>query len=104
MQERNNTITITTADFHRTLRELRDEVRGRIGAEGLPRVYFIDGKDEYGMLLQENTRGFNVSGTLNGAISYQLNTTIFSGGCEIGNVILKIAAAPAGVTAQDFFS
>ena len=103
MIEQNNIILISASDLHRTLRDLSNEVRGRADVQGRPRVYFNDGADAYGMLLQENNLGFSVSGTLNNATSYQLNTTIFNRDEEIGSVVLKIAAAPAGATVEQFF-
>jgi len=104
MIESNNTLELNKiSDLHKTLTELNRDVRSRQGMNGLSRIHFQDGTDSYWMLLQENNLGFNVSGTLNGAISYQLNKTIFGRNAEIGEVVLKIAAATPGTTVEQFF-
>ena len=103
--ENNNVFELTTADLHRTLHSLNNAITGRPNRRGLARVYFKDGPDIYRLLLQPNNLGFNVSATLNGAVSYQLNRTIFGGDASIGNVLMEVAAAPAaGTTAEEFFS
>ena len=101
MTEANNVLEIGLPDLHRSLKDLASEVRRRSGVQGLPRVYFQDAAERYSMLLQANNLGFNVSGALNGATSYQLNRTIFGRYEEIGNIVLKIAAAPARIARPD---
>lgn len=99
-----NEMELNLVELHNTLRDIAKSIKSQSGFTGLPRVIFKDGTDTYRLLLQENNLGFNVSGTLNGATSYQLNTTIFEKSSEIGRVLLKMAAAPDGITVAEFFS
>lgn len=103
LPELNNEWELTVGDLHHTLQSISYEIKKQRGCTGRPRVVFKDGTDTYRMLLQENNVGFNVSGTLNGAVAYQINTTIFGKESEIGDVILQIAGAPKTATAERFF-
>lgn len=97
-------LELSLPDLHKSLRQLKRRSRIELGESASPRLRFVDGPDTYRMLLQESNLGFNVSGTLNGAIAYQLNTTIFSKSAKVGDVVLRIASAPTGVTVEEFFT
>ncbi len=101
--EQNNTLALTRADLHRTLRELFDEIALRPGRAGLPRLTYRDEFDQFRMRVEKSNVGYSVSCMLNNSVSYQLNGRHFPGLTQIGTVMLIAAGAPKSQTINGFF-
>lgn len=95
--EKNNEAVLKQTDLDKSLASFYYLIMQAQDRSGLPRLTFHDAEynETYCMRIEKSNLGYSVSGTLNGAIAYQLNHKIFDFNCKVKEVINAIAGGDA---------
>ena len=95
--ESNNKVELSLADLEKSISYFYNKIMMDENRQGLPRLTFHDEKynETYCLRVEKSNLGYSVSGTLNNAIAYQLNSRFFDFDCKVKEVVNEIAGGNA---------